>query len=96
MKLGKHFKQVVLVILIAFCAIFLGSFVFGDNGVQNQYRLKRQISHLEKEADSLKEILKLRENEAGRLLTDTFYLETIARTKYGMSRKGETVYQFLD
>ncbi len=96
LKLAEHFKQIAVIILIALSAIFLWSFVFGDSGVQNQRRVKRQISQLEKEADSLKEVLKLREDESHRLLTDSFYLETLARTKYGMSQKGETVYQFLD
>lgn len=72
------------------------SFSFGETGFWNQYKLKKQIAHLEFEADSLKKILEIRKLEGERLQKDSFYIESIARTQFGMSKKGEDVYQFID
>ncbi len=76
--------------------IFLWSFVLGENGLWNQHKLKSQIARLEQEKDSLQKELLARHHEGERLIKDSFYIESIARTRYGMSRKNEIVYQFID
>lgn len=96
MNFRKIIIQITCVVLIAFIASSLWSFTFGDNGLWNQHKLQRQIEHLKFETDSLKAILEFRKHEGERLLKDSFYIESIARTKYGMSKKGETAYQFID
>lgn len=96
MKFNKIGKQVLFALTFGVVAISLYSFSFGENGLYKQHNLKKQIAVLGQEADSLKKILEFRKDEGERLLTDSFYMESIARTKYGMSKKNETVYQFLD
>lgn len=96
MKFNNFVKQILFVLVFVIVAASFYSFSFGENGLYKQNNLKRQIAILGQEADSLKKILEYRKDEGERLLTDSFYMESIARTKFGMSKKNETVYQFLD
>ena len=88
MKIQKIVLQIVIVLLLVFVATSLWAFTFGENGLWKQHKLQVEI-------DSLKNELEHRKNEEERLLKDSFYIESIARTKYGMSKKGEAVYQFI-
>lgn len=76
--------------------MFLWSFILGENGFWNQHKLKSQIMRLEQEKESLQKELLARHHEGERLHKDSFYIESIARTKFGMSKKNEIVYQFID
>lgn len=96
MKFKNFVKQILFVLVFVIVAVSFYSFSFGENGLYKQNNLKRQIAILGQEADSLKKVLEYRKDEGERLLTDSFYMESIARTKFGMSKKNETVYQFLD
>ncbi|MFA6837208.1 MAG: septum formation initiator family protein [Fibrobacteraceae bacterium] len=95
MRLKKVLFQFAAVLVFALCAASLWHFTMGENGFWNQYKLSRQISILKQESDSLKTEIEFREAEGKRLLNDSFYIESIARTRYGMSRPGEKVFQFV-
>ena len=56
--------------------------------------MKNQVIRLEAEIDSLKTELEIRKHEEERLLKYSFYIESIARKNYGLSKKGEISYQF--
>lgn len=92
----KKLFQILCTGFVALVAMFVWAISFGDHGLWQQRRLQRQIQHLSQEVDSLQIELELREKEARRLLLDSFYIESIARTQYGMSRKGEVAYRFIE
>ena len=96
MNIRKRLIQLTITAVATILAAMAWSFSFGETGFWNQYKLKKQIAHLEFEADSLKKILEIRQLEGERLQKDSFYIESIARTQFGMSKKGEDVYQFID
>ena len=48
----------------------------------------------EKSSDSARSGNRLVKHEEERLLKDSFYIESIARKNYGLSKKGEISYQF--
>jgi len=93
MKKGK------LTVLIAASAALIAALIvltFGNQGFLDMYRLRgqdaardREIAAARAEIDSLKA-------EIERLQNDTAYIEKIAREKYGMARKGEKIYKFVE
>ncbi len=93
-KIG--FFQILGAILFCITAIFLWSFFLGEYGLWNKHKLSVQIRHLEQEKDSLQTVLLSRHREGEQILRDTFYIESIARTKFGMAKGNEAVYQFVD
>lgn len=93
-KIG--FFQILSAVLVVVTGAFFWSFILGENGLWNQHKLKKQIIRLEQEKDSLQAELLVRHYEGDRLLKDPFYIESIARTKFGMAKKDEIVYQFID
>ncbi len=88
--------QVLGAVLAVATGAFLWSFILGENGLWSQHKLKNQIARLEQEKESLQAELVARHHEGERLLKDSFYIESIARTKFGMAKKNEIVYQFID
>lgn len=93
-KIG--FFQILSAVLVVVTGAFFWSFILGENGLWNQHKLKNQIIRLEQEKDSLQAELLVRHHEGDRLHKDPFYIESIARTKFGMAKKDEIVYQFID
>ncbi|HOG68192.1 MAG TPA: septum formation initiator family protein [Fibrobacteraceae bacterium] len=74
----------------------ISQLIFGKNGLLGQHRLYNHIQSLEIEIDSLKVELQKQQDENKRLKTDSFYLEYLVRTRYGMSKKDELPIQFID
>jgi len=86
MKLKMFVGLVILLIL--------GFTVFGDHGLLNLARNRRQLQALKMEASRLeKENEKLRE-EIWRLNNDADYIEQLAREELGMVKPGELVIKF--
>jgi len=56
---------------------------------------ERNIEKLERELQDLKEQLEKKQELREKLIRDHLTIETVARS-YGMSRKGERVFYFLD
>lgn len=78
-----------LVALIAFVAFKLARDEVGDR------KLRAQIGALHAQIDSLHVRNAELEAERKRLLTDTAYIERLARKELGMARPGEKVYRFV-
>ena len=79
--------------LIVFLAVW--SFLFGQGSVLHQQALKEQNEILRRENDSLLHAIELQEELVRRLRTDSALIESMARTRFGMSKKGETVFRFV-
>ncbi|HEX2613241.1 MAG TPA: septum formation initiator family protein [Fibrobacteria bacterium] len=82
-------------VLIAF-VIFVGYQVMsGPRGILKIRELRAQRDSLQTQIDSLQHRKAELEAEKNRLLTDTTYLERIARKELGMAKPGEKVYRFV-
>jgi cell division protein FtsB len=95
----QKLKNPTLIILAFFLAIILcmATFlVFQKTGLRQQYHLKQEIMLLENRNDSLQKQLEKQEAIIKRLTYDSLYIESIARTKFGMMKKDEVGFQFVD
>ena len=88
-------KIVVRSLLALLVLYLLGRLLLGQNGLLHQMQIQKQNEELSSDIDSLEIILQKKKKEHDRLLHDTLYIEEIARTRFGMSRPGEVVFQFL-
>jgi cell division protein FtsB len=89
-------KNSIRTLIIVGFLLFVGIKIFyGPSGLINQYRVSKQNQDLIHSIDSLTEVLKHKDEEILRLQSDTAFLEILARTRLGMSKKEEKVYQFI-
>ncbi len=80
----------IVALIIGISAVF-----FGDDGLLSYIKLKREIQELKDRKIVYEELeLELLE-EKDKLDNDNKYLEKIAREKYRMVKKGETVYRII-
>lgn len=88
----EYFKNFAILAGVIF---FLLTFGGGDFGFVRIYKLKHKKQNLRLQYKQLQaEVLQLaRDKEL--LQKDFFYIEKIAREKYGLSRPDEKVYRFL-
>ena len=88
-------KRFIRGILFLIAATLLIIFVFGDHGLLQLYKLKRERAQIQNH------ILKLRQNkevlitEKNRLENDLDYIEKLAREKYRMAKPGEQVFKVI-
>lgn len=81
--------------LLAGVLFLLVTFFGGDYGFLRLRQLQKKKQALQMHYKQVQaEILQL-ELEKNLLQNDPFYIEKIAREKYGLSRPGERVYRFL-
>lgn len=86
----------IILVIIGILAAFL-SFTFGEKNSWNaQKELKQEISVLRAQKDSLQKELDIRQKRIQKLQEDSIYIENIARTKFGMTRKGEKAFLFIE
>jgi len=69
--------------------------VTGPSGLLNQARLKSELRKQQRGIDSLVALKQDLEAEKQRLLTDSSYLERLARQELGMSKPKEKIYKFV-
>ncbi len=91
--MNKRFIFPTIIIGITFFVVY--RVFLGSNGMINQYFISRNNGELTHKIDSLKKVLIEKDVEINRLQGDTSYIEFIARTKLGMSKKGEQVIKFI-
>lgn len=94
-KLEAMAKIIVRSLLALLAIYLLGKLFLGNNGLLRQFRITRENAEISLSIDSLEQVLQNKKEERRRLLHDTLYMEEIARTRFGMSRRGESVFQFL-
>ena len=88
-------KRFIRGILFLIGTTLLIVFVFGDHGLLQLYKLKRERDEVQNH------ILKLRQNkevlisEKNRLENDLDYIEKLAREKYRMAKPGEQVFKVI-
>ena len=80
--------------LIAF-AFLVFQLLFGKNSIPEQRRIAKEIELYQEQIDSLNKVIETRNELIQKLKTDSLYKEEILRTRYGMSREGEKVFQLV-
>ena len=83
---------------IVFCAL-IAAFIFlaGDYGLYTLWGYRRQASALQREIATLEQEQQILATTKHMLeVQDRAYIEQIAREKYGMVKKGETLYRVRD
>ena len=82
-------------VLVLFLATLMIIFIFGDHGLLQLYKLKRERSKIQ---NHISELRKNREGlikEKARLENDLKYIEKLAREKYRMAKPGEKVFKVI-
>ena len=88
-------KQFIRGIILLLCITLLIIFIFGDHGLLQLYKLKRNRAKVQ---DQISQLRKERERvtvEKNRLENDIQYLEKLARERYRMVKPGEKVYKVI-
>jgi len=86
---------IAILVVIFFVAIVVSQLLFSKGNVFEQQRLIQQIETQQHQIDSLQSVIEERKLIIERLQNDSLYKEEILRTRYGMSRKGEKVFQMV-
>lgn len=90
-------KRIYIFILafLFFIGVLVLQLFFSKGNLFEQKKIEHLITEYEYKVDSLKSIIDDYKSELERLQNDSLYKEQILRTKYGMSREGEKVFQMV-
>jgi cell division protein FtsB len=91
----KRFFWIILFTIVATIAIVISQLMFGKNSLKQQQKITQDIAMYEAQIDSLQHAIDSCNIEIERLKKDSLYKENLLRTRYGMSRKGERVFQMV-
>ena len=89
-------RRLVMGVSAAAVLVAGGALLAGDEGVVTLYRTWRRMGRLDDSLETSRRTIDSLENEIERLMADTAYIERIAREKYGMVRKNEKMYKFIE
>ena len=84
-------KNILLVLAIVAMCLMLLFIVFGENGLSDLYRLKKQKENLSQKNDELKKENISFYREIERLKHDPRYVEDVARKELGVIGKDELI-----
>ena len=84
-------KNILLVLAIVTMCLMLLFIVFGENGLSDLYRLKKQKENLSQKNDELKKENISFYREIERLKHDPSYVEDVARKELGVIGKDEVI-----
>ena len=88
-------KQFIRGIIFLLCITLLIIFIFGDHGLLQLYKLKRDREKVQDQIAQLREERERVMVEKNRLENDIQYLEKLARERYRMVKPGEKVYKVI-
>jgi len=83
-------------IFLAGIALFFAFTVFGNNGLYDVYRLRKERDNINRQSKAVEEENRVLEEEIRLLKTDKRYVGYIARKELGMIGKREVVYRIDD
>jgi cell division protein FtsB len=90
----KWYKKRVLVTILLLVSVMIFFTFFGDKGLLQVYRLRRELREIERVNMELRQENERLRGEIGNLRTNKKYIEELARRELGLVKKGEIVYQF--
>ena len=92
MKKRRVFPRYISYLLLAVMALFFGLIaIFGDRGLVELYRVRRETLLVQQEIETLRQKNQQLLQEIHGLRDDPYYIEKIAREELGMARPGETI-----
>ena len=92
-----HKKKYIAIIAVLFLlSIVVTELLFGKNSIPRQKQVKQEIAMYQAKVDSLNALIEQYKKEIEMLENDSIYKEGILRSRYGMSRKGEKVFQLVE
>ena len=80
--------------MIIFLFILGGLTFFGEKGIFNLLRLRKEVARIQERNLKLEEENQKLKEEVKRLQSDKRYIEEIARKELGMVKEGEIIYRF--
>ena len=87
----KFIRGLLFIIAITLLIVF----IFGDHGLLQLYKLKKERSVIQKHISQLRENREQLISEKNRLENDLSYIEKLAREKYRMAKPGEKVFKVI-
>ena len=90
----KGYNKRVLVTVLMLVSVMIFFTFFGDKGLLQVYRLRRELKEIERVNMELRQENERMRAEIGNLRTNKKYIEELARRELGLVKKGEIVYQF--
>ena len=92
-----HKKKYIAIIAVLFLlSIVVAELLFGKNSIPRQKQVKQEIAMYQAKVDSLNALIEQYKKEIELLENDSLYKEGVLRSRYGMSRKGEKVFQLVE
>ena len=88
-------KQFIRGIILLFCITLLILFIFGDHGLLQLYKLKRDRAKVQAQIAQLRKERERVMVEKNQLENDIQYLEKLARERYRMVKPGEKVHKVI-
>lgn len=90
-------KRIYIVILavLFLLASMIAQLIFGQSSLPRQQKVKEEIAQYQAQIDSLQNVIEQHKQEIERLQKDSLHKEEVLRTRYGMSREGEKVFQMV-
>ena len=90
----KGYNKKVLVTILLLVSVMIFFTFFGDKGLLQVYRLRRELREIERVDMGLRQENERLIGEIDNLRTNKKYIEELARRELGLVKKGEIVYQF--
>lgn len=90
----KGYNKRVLVTVLMLVSVMIFFTFFGEKGLLQVYRLRRELKDIERVNMELRQENERLRAEIGNLRTNKKYIEELARRELGLVKKGEIVYQF--
>ena len=91
-SIQRSFLRGVLFLLLATLMII---FIFGDHGLLQLYKLKKERAQIQNHISELRMDREGLLQEKTRLENDLKYIEKLAREKYRMAKPGEKVFKVM-
>jgi len=88
----KNFIRGVLLLIM--CTLLI-VFIFGDHGLFQLYKLKKERTKIQNYISQLRKDREGLLSEKNRLENDLKYIEKLAREKYRMAKPGEKVFKVI-
>ncbi len=88
----KNFVRGVLFLIVAALLII---FIFGDHGLFQLYKLKKERTEIQGHISQLRKDREMLLSEKNRLENDLKYIEKLARERYRMAKPGEKVFKVV-
>jgi cell division protein FtsB len=90
----KGYNRRVLVTILLLVLVMIFFTFFGNKGLLQVYRLRRELKEIEGINTELRQENDKLRAEIDNLRTNKKYIEELARRELGLVKKGEIVYQF--